>query len=507
VSLTDFRANRLGLACSRALGALALVWWLSVGSSLASAQEPAPTQPSPVDASAAPTVDAPTGQEPAAPSVGPLPVVPPDAGVAPLPLAPSAELAAPTIEAAKPAPAEPAAPTPQTKDEDSARAEPAEAIPGDPWGDGPGGITTGIMSFRALLQTRYSGTFARGSDNTRLGFALRENALVRGGDGWSLNRFFLRVGAEPTKHLSFRAIIDFAELMAGGGGGAVKQAYATLRPIPKHLEFHAGVFKLPFSIMELDPIAKYELSSLGPADDLIKSLGFGGRDVGADVMVAPLHKSKLLRMYVGAFRGQSHDEHAAVLGAVGGRLESKPVNGLRLGVDAVGQPYSLTYARPFDTSNKDTLPMPPDPLFPRAQHLASGAAYSADVTFARWRAMLRVEGMLGTRVDVDGRYGARNFWAAWGILAYRFRAGPVRLMPALRAEWLDADREHAVGLRRTLTAGVTCFFTKRVRLLLDVTRTDVEPGSPLAPQPLPLPGFPYFELSNTRLVGQLQVEI
>jgi len=44
-------------------------------------------------------------------------------------------------------------------------------------------------------------------------------------------------------------------------------------------------------------------------------------------------------------------------------------------------------------------------------------------------------------------------------------------------------------------------------LLFDVTRTDVESGSPVLEQPLPLPPFPYFELSNTRVVGQVQVEI
>lgn len=397
-------------------------------------------------------------------------------------------------------------PTPAADTPDAQPSTSTETIPGDPWGDGAGGINAGIVSFRILLQTNYGATFAHASNNARPGYALREDALARDGDGWRLNRFFLRVGAEPSEQLGFRAIIDFAEL-ASGGAGAVKQAYATLRPIPKHLELHVGLFKLPFSILELDPIAKYELTSLGPADDLTKDLGFGGRDAGADVMLAPFHKAKLLRISFGAFRGHSHDEHAAALGAIGARVESKPIKGLRFGADVVDLPYSLTYRRPFDTSNKDVLPMPDDALFPRAKHWASGAAYSADITFARWRLMLRAEGMLGTRVDVDTRYGARSFWAIWGIAAYRFRIGPLHLMPALRAEWLDADRGHSVGLRRALTAGVSCLFSKQIRLLLDVTRTDVDPGSPRVAQPLPLPGFPYFELSNTRVVAQLQVAI
>jgi hypothetical protein len=322
-----------------------------------------------------------------------------------------------------------------------------------------------------------------------------------------LKRFFLRIGADPVEELGFRAIIDFAQLAHGDGADAIKQAYASLRPLPKHLEVYAGVFKLPFSTMELDPIARYELANLGPSDDLIKDLRFAGRDTGAEVMLAPFSKAKLLRVYVGAFRGHAHDEHASPIGAIGGRIESKPVKGLRLGVDSVVQPWSLTYPRPFDTSSKDVLPMPDDPLFPRAQHWASGAAYSADITFDRWHLMLRAEGMLGTRVDVDTRYGARSFWAAWGLAAYRIRIGAFELRPALRAEWLDADREHPVGLRRTLGAALTCAFTNQVALLVDATRTDVQSASPILDQPRPLPGFPYLELDETRIVAQLQVEI
>jgi hypothetical protein len=383
----------------------------------------------------------------------------------------------------------------------------SSSVLGDPWGDdGAGGVNAGILSFRVLLQTRYTATAIANSTNTRPGFALRENLLAHDSDGFELNRFFFRLGADPTETVRFRAILDFAQL-GSNVKGTIKQVYALLRPLPGHLEVSAGVFKLPFSILELDPIAKYELSDVGAADDLVKDLGFGGRDIGAELMLAPFAKPKLLRVALGVFRGQAHDEHGFPFGALGARVESKPVKGLRLGVDVVEQPFSLTYSRPFDTSNKDVLPMPESALFPRAQHWAAGHAASADITLQRWHFMLRGEGMLGDRVDVDMRYGARTFWAAWALLAYRFRVGPTHMMPALRVEWLDADREHAVGLRRALTAGVSCFFSKHVRLLIDVTRTDVEAGSPLIAQPLPVPGFPYFELDRTRVVAQLQAEI
>ena len=83
----------------------------------------------------------------------------------------------------------------------------------------------------------------------------------------------------------------------------------------------------------------------------------------------------------------------------------------------------------------------------------------------------------------------------------------MQLMPALRAEWLDGDREHKIGLRRELSAGLTVILSKSARVLFDVTRTDVEKDSPLLDQPLPLQVPPYLELNQTRTVGQLQVEM
>jgi hypothetical protein len=122
--------------------------------------------------------------------------------------------------------------------------------------------------------------------------------------------------------------------------------------------------------------------------------------------------------------------------------------------------------------------------------------------------MVRAEGMLGDRIDIDSRYTARSFWAAWGLVAYRFPVGPIRLQPAVRLAWMDSDREtSAAGKRRELTLGLQVLFSKTVRFLIDVTRTDVQRYTPVIEQPLPLPAWPYYDLDNTRVVAQLQVEI
>ena len=382
---------------------------------------------------------------------------------------------------------------------------PKDSFTGDPFGDEMSGTAAGPLSFRVLLQTRYRQTFAQHSHNPRPNYPLREDVLVHDGDGFDLQRLFLRVGADPLPELGFKAILDFSKL--NNPDNVLKQAYATVRPVPKRVEIAAGILKLPYSTMELDPIARFELSDLGGTDDVIKNLGFAGRDVGVELMVAPLPSPKWLRVSLGAFQGHAKDEHASPLGAMGARIESKPLKGLRLGVDAVGMPNSQDYKRPFETSGKDVLPAPPDPLYPREQRWAAGKAYSADVSYERHRFTFRAEGLIGDRVDVDERYGSRSFWAAWALLAYDVHLGPVRFTPAVRAEWLDLDRDHNVGGRRELRAGVAFPYKKRLRLLLDVARTDVEAGTPVIESPKPLPAVPYFDLDSTRVTGQIQVEL
>jgi hypothetical protein len=382
-----------------------------------------------------------------------------------------------------------------------------KAMPGDPWNEEKGGAELGPISLRAMLQARYTATFAEASTNPRPDYAVRENYLAQQGDGWGLNRFFLRIAGDPSELVGLKAILDFAELAEGNADGTVKQAFAILKPIPKHLRFVAGLFKLPFSTMELDPIAKYELADLGQSDSLIKDLGYAGRDLGAEVIASPFANPNHLHVMLGAFRGHTHDENDFFFGTIGARLESEPVKGLRLGVDMVDHLQDVVYQRPFDTKKSHVLPNPPDPFYPTQKDWGAGKAFSADVSFERYHFSARAEAMVGDRVDVDSAYGARTFGAVWGLVAYRFRVGPVHLMPALRAEWLDGDREHKIGLRRELSAALSLIISKHARLLFDVTRTDVEKGSPILDQPTPLQVPPYLDLDNTRLVGQLQVEM
>ncbi|MDB4985840.1 MAG: Phosphate-selective porin [Myxococcaceae bacterium] len=380
------------------------------------------------------------------------------------------------------------------------------SLPGDPFGDT---ASAGLLSLRALFQARYLSTFSKPSHSARESYRSREQNLDQQNDGYSLNRVFLRLGSDPSKYVGFKTLLDFSELIANDPKDVVKQSYASLRPIPQHLEFTIGLFKLPFSTLELDASSRYEFSEYGQANKLGGSLGFSGRDLGVQVIGAPFKKAKRLRLTLGAFRGHAHDEHDSPAGIVTGRAESKPNKHWRLGADLVQHTQSVTYNQPFDTSNKDELPNPSNPLYPYAKHWLKGHAMSCDLRYKKKSLMLRGEGQYGDRIDRDTRYSARTWFAAWGLVAYRVDVtDTVRLLPAIRFEWFDADREHKDrGVQQQLSFATTVLFWDRVRLLLEATRVHVQANTPIVSQPRPIQADPYLALSHTRVVGQLQLEL
>lgn len=338
---------------------------------------------------------------------------------------------------------------------------------------------------------------------------MREDNLVQQDDGYDIHRLFMRVGSDPSQYVGFKAVLDFSELIDDDADNVVKQAYASLRPIPGRLEFTVGLFKLPFSTLELDASSRYELSDYGRGNRLVGDLGFAGRDLGVQVLASPLRKPKRLRLSLGAFRAHAHDEHDSPVGAIGGRVETKPNKHVRFGADIVQHMKAVTYDRPFNTSDKDELPNPPDPLYPAQKHWGKGRALSVDARYKKKGFMVRGEFMYGDRVDLDERYGAKTFWALWALAAYRIDVSEtVRLLPAVRFEWLDADREHDDrGVHQELSFGLTVLFWDRVRLLLEASRVDVQANTPVLNQPRPLQIDPYLALDHVRLTGQLQLEL
>jgi len=499
-----------------ASGALPSVFALSVvltvlGAAAAGAQEQAPlVSPTPI----APSAAAGAAEPPAA-------AAPPAAAPPPTPAQqPTAPPPAATAEASR---TEDATAAGDDDDADSENGDTAAAGPrrdevgvspqasgfdGDAWGDEGSQMAAGPLTFRLALQTRYRETFPVASGNPQASIALREDVLAQDDDGFKLQRFLMRLAVTPKPWLSFKGTLDFAKLRGSNVSDVIKQALATLRPIEKRLEIYAGVFKIAYSILELDPVARYELTDLGDSNELINNMGFAGRDVGVAVMFAPLPKPKWARIVLGTFRGRAENENSSPFGVMAARIESKPwVKGFRIGASVVGMPFAVSYKQPFETSSRDVLPSPPDPLYPRELRWDNGVAYGADISYTRKRFSIRMEGLLGDRVDVDQRYNARSYQAIWALIAYRFKVGPIGLMPAARIEFMDADREHDRGGRRILSFGVNVLYKRSVRFVLDVSRTDVQDNTAVIEQPTPLPYIQYVALDSTRVTGQLQLEL
>jgi hypothetical protein len=308
----------------------------------------------------------------------------------------------------------------------------------------PGGSGESGFNIRSLLQVRYQQTSADGG-----GILDRDRALDN--DGYRLERAFLRFTDDPSKQVGVKVLFDLAELTRKNVKQSVKLAYMRLRPF-KRLELTFGVQKRPFSLLELNPIASYELANVGVIDDLIKDLEFGGRDVGAMARVEPLAKKKWLRLFLGAFKGQASGREASAAGVINARVTTKPIKAVELGADVAWHPT--------DTEAID-----------------KGVATSGDATIEMERFSLRLEGLWGTRDDVLTRLQAKHFLGSWALASYQIPVGNLVLMPALRAEWVDLDRGHAGGAVTLLSGAMNVLLPQGVRLLLDVSHTNAQAGA------------------------------
>jgi hypothetical protein len=383
--------------------------------------------------------------QPVAEPIPPPPPPPPPPPAAPMPPPPPPAPAAPPATLVTPVPEETEPEPPSLLRESGS----------DAFGDAP----VSGFTLRTLMQVRYRATV------TAPGANIDSEATAKDNDGWRLHRMFLRMVAAPNKRVQARIMVDFAELMRKNPKRSLKFAYGQLQP-QKWLELTVGVFKRTFSLLELLPSAEFELSEEGPTDDFLKDLGYAGRDIGAMVRLTPLPKKRFLSVWLGAFAGDNEEGYDVRLGKLlTGRIETKPVRFLRLGADVAWR-TATTVAHDKYPSYLEETPK-----------LDKGAAYSADVTTSLGPFELRLEGLLGRRTDIQWRDPARDFLAGWAIASYRVALGPTVVMPAVRTEWLDADRARAGGGRFLVSGGLTVDFNANVRVLVDFSRYDVQPNA------------------------------
>ena len=307
---------------------------------------------------------------------------------------------------------------------------------------------------------------------------IRDTARVH--DGFALRRAWFELEANPVERLRGELRVDFARLLDEDtgdhhGGGELHHifevALAEVTPFDE-LSLSAGLVEAPFSLWELVHDPEFELAEKGPAHELLEHLGYAGSQVGGLVHVAPLEKPEWLGLYAAVLDGEAHGaQQYRGPGLISGRVLSEPVEFLRIGAGIAWRP------RPVDAWVEQQR-------FRYRDH-ERGTAYATDLTLSVNRLVVRAELLTGDRTDIDvetplkrRRGDARTFMAAWGMAAMRFPIGTMALTPALRAEWLDTDREHDdVGNILHLSAALNLDFATRLRLLWDLSQHYVEPGT------------------------------
>lgn len=341
----------------------------------------------------------------------------------------------------------------------------------------------GGYAVRLLTQVRHTQTAASSSDTLRQRIAddvtspsqaefIENAALNRAarGDGLMLNRAFVRVVAQPTEVASGKIILDLADLMYGRPRRSVKQAYGRLR-LEKRYSVRTGLFKIPFSLLELLPAATYELAEQGPTGEMLRDIGFAGRDIGAMFDFAPLEKKRWLRGYLGVFSGEKlGPQLESGPGILAGRLTTSPIKALRVGANLVWRFHEVQQTE-----------RPEFNLYDR------GLALGVDATIAKKGFELRAEWLSGDRTEYSRQIPARGldlprtasrFMAAWAVASYRIRLAPdLALVPALRAEWVDYDRTLPVGEVSYFSGALNLDFLAHARLLFDLSYRTARPGT------------------------------
>jgi len=300
--------------------------------------------------------------------------------------------------------------------------------------------------------------------------AIRDTAREQ--DGLRLRRAFLRFEVNPTKHLRGKALLDFARLLYEEDKTLMVRAlFADFSPMER-LDLRIGIVKVPFSLFERVHAAELEIAEKGPTHELLHHLRFVGPEVGAMIKITPLPKKRWLHIYGGALdAGSLGGQTSRAPGVLALRLLSRPIDHLQIGAGLVVRPHAA------DAWWEE--------LRFRYQEYEKGLAYSADAVVSIDPFIIRAEWLAGDRTDNDvlvpvkqRRGDARTFMAMWGMVTARFPVSTLHLMPALRAEWLDTDREHDdVGSILHVTAAINVDFSERLRLMLDMSRHFVQYGT------------------------------
>jgi len=163
--------------------------------------------------------------------------------------------------------------------------------------------------------------------------------------GFTLERARLEFTFFPVRWIegTIEAALDDID-ETGAVDDLLRDAFVVMKT-RKWLGFRVGQFKKPFSLMELKSKGKLPIVTRGLSNDfLVRELGYGGRDIGAQIE-GRLLKSIKLEYSLGVFNGNGanniEDDTSGAKDAAG-RLEAEPVKFLKIGLNGSIKNFDLS---------------------------------------------------------------------------------------------------------------------------------------------------------------------
>ena len=218
--------------------------------------------------------------------------------------------------------------------------------------------------------------------------------------------------------------------------------------------------------MKLTSASDLPVADKGPSAALVTAPGLcRPRYRRAYPRLAPLAKKKRLRLSFGAYRGHAHDEHASLIGAAAHASSCDRRKASHSACRSCITRRDVTYLRPLETSDKQLLPDPPDPLYPIPKDAGAKARPGAPTLLTGtknigWCAPKACMAIASTPTSATARAHSSARLRCSSCVCH---FGPITLQPCLRAEWLDADLDRDVGTRRSYTLALQLIFDRHVR--------------------------------------------
>jgi hypothetical protein len=267
---------------------------------------------------------------------------------------------------------------------------------------------------------------------------------------FELNRARFGVTLRPLKKVTAQVEGAFEEVIRSGSDRSFARDAWVRIEVARWLEFKAGQFKKPLSVMENTGKGSLALVERGSTNRyIIRQLEWGSRDIGLQVS-GRIWKGARLDYFLGVFNGaklpsDERDPNGAK--DIVGRLEGELFDGFRVGASGV--------MKSIDVGGANAEEMPERALLGSfdLRYKKRGGWAMAEVHYGENHIISNAPGLLGAvvagawRIDVP-------WWGSDGAIE-----------PAVRVEFLDPDLV-SEGKMLVFSGGVNFWLAEGLRVML-----------------------------------------